>query len=518
MGSRIPVLVICLSMAIGTSVLGQRRTTSVSVSADQVETTTAIKPPAALVYVMQTIDLSEQLGDEANILTLDGEPLSPMRVNNITLGMVIDDQGHIATRLVGISPKAPPESIVVTPQQGRPTKARFLGLDTATGLSILEVTGDGFSAPGTFSKETAISPRQLRIFGFNPAQAQNQSPSMGFSRPRIHSFLGRVGRAVGDFRYRSKEPLFRLISPKLTPIQDCSMVVDSEGAIFGIALTDTTEEGQNLIFPASRLKSITDAIVRSKDSLAHGWLGATGVTMYASIASAMKPAANQDLGVRVTSVVPDSPADKAGVRPLDIILAVDDRTTASVEQLSTTLKRLSPGNEISLRLKRANEIKVVSATLVAAPTSDAGQQPAVLAKQLRSLETQLRSLETKDPQRPELETKVKSMRSVMASILGPAPVEVKLRVRYGIEVEPLSTQLLRYFAVSNGLLVTSVAEDRGATGGLRAGDVIVAIGNVPLNDAASLLKSLDVSSDQPLVLAVSRQREQVQITLARDLP
>lgn len=516
MRSPIPVLVICLSLAVATSVPGQRR--APAVSADQLETTTAIKPPGALVYVMQTIDLSQQLGDDANILTLDGEPLPPMRVHNITLGMVMDDSGHIVTRLVGITPKTPPEAVVVTPQQGRPTKARFLGLDATTGLSVLEVTGDGFVAPVAFSKETAVTIRQLRLFGFNPAQAQNQSPSMGFARPRIHSFVGRVGRAVGDFRYRSTDPLFRLISPKLTPIQDCSIVADNEGAIFGMALTDTTEEGQNLIFPASRLKSITDAIVRSNDSLAHGWLGATGVTMYAPIASALKPATPQDLGVRVTGVIPDSPAEKAGVRPLDILMAVNDHPIASVEQLSTTLKRLSPGSEILLRLKRANEIKVVSAKLVAAPTYDSGQQPAVLAKQLRLMENQLRSIEPTDPQRPELENKVKSMRSVMASILGPAPVEVKLRVRYGIEVEPLTTQLLRYFAVPSGLLVTSVAEDRGTTGGLRAGDVIVAIGDVPLNDAESLLKSLETSSDQPLVLAVSRQREHVQVTLARDLP
>jgi S1-C subfamily serine protease len=503
-------------MAAATSVLGQRR--AANVPADQVETTTTIKPPSALVYVMQTIDLSKQLGDDANLLTLDGEPLPPMRVNNITLGMVIDESGHVATRLVGISPKAPPEAIVVTPQQGRPTKAKFLGLDAATGLSILEVAGDGFVAPGAFSKEAAITSRQLRLFGFNPAQAQNQSPSMGFARPRIHSFLGRVGRAIGDFRYRSTQPLFRLISPKLTPIQDCSIVVDGEGAIFGMALTDTTEDGQNLIFPASRLRSIADAIVRSNDSLAHGWLGATGVTMYAPIGSAMKPSTTQDLGVRVTGVIPDSPAEKAGVRPLDILTAVNDHAVASVEQLSTTLKRLSPGSEVTLRLKRANEIKVVSAKLVAAPTSDSGQQPAVLARQLRSLESQLRSVEATDPKRPELESKVKSMRSVMASILGPAPVEVKLKVRYGIEVEPLSTQLLRYFAVPNGLLVTSVGEEGGTSSGLRAGDVIVAIGDVPLNDVESLLKSLEATSDQPLVLAVSRQREQMHVTLARDLP
>ncbi len=522
MRKRILLIVMCLSI-VGPSPLvqGQRRPGGGS-GPDKIETMTVFRPPAALVYVMQTIDLSQQLGGEENLLTLDGEPLPPMLVRNITLGLVLDDAGHIATRLVGITPQDPPQSIVVTPQQGRPTKATFLGLDAATGLSILEVAKEGFAAPGSpsgeLAKELATSSRQFRLFGFNAAQTQSQSPSMGFARPRIHSFSGRITRAIGDFRYQASQPLFRLISPKLTAVQDGSLVVDGEGAIFGVAIADTTEEGQNLVYPIARIKAIADAVIRSQNSLAHGWLGATGVTMYAPITNSAKPA-SADLGVRVTGVLPDSPAELAGVKAHDVLLAINDRSIASVEQLSSALKQLPPYSQLSLRLRRGSESKVLTATLVPAPTYEAGQQPAALAKQLRGLEDRLRSLEASDPARRELEPKVTAMRSVMNNILGPAPADVKLRVRYGIEVERLSTQLLRYFAVSNGLLVTSVSEtDRGARAGLRTGDVIVAVGRIQVNDLVSLLKALDESGDQPLVLAVSRQREPVQLTFVRDLP
>jgi S1-C subfamily serine protease len=75
---------------------------------------------------------------------------------------------------------------------------------------------------------------------------------------------------------------------------------------------------------------------------------------------------------------------------------------------------------------------------------------------------------------------------------------------------------MRYFAVAGGLLVTSVGEaSQAARSGVRAGDVIVSVGDRQVNDLATLLKALDEGGDRPPILAVSRQREQLQMTLAR---
>jgi hypothetical protein len=215
-------------------------------------------PPEALVYVQQSIDLSAQLGNEENLMTLDGEPLPPMMTRNVTLGLVIDDAGHVVTRLVGVTLANPPREIKVTPQRGIPRNAQFIGFDAATGLCVLQVEGQGITAPASVANEGSQSQLAVRLFGFNPALVQSQSPLMGFFRPRIHSFTGRVSRAVGDFRYQSSHPLYRLLTPQLTPIQDGSLVVDGSGAIFGIAVHDTTEEGFNLVYSMGRVRHTYD--------------------------------------------------------------------------------------------------------------------------------------------------------------------------------------------------------------------------------------------------------------------
>src|SRR5262245_24069781 len=84
------------------------------------------------VWVSHTIDLAQKLGGEDNIMTLDGEPLPMMRKPMVTLGLVIDNEGHIVTRLVDATLTNPPINVSIRAQGARPAHARFLGMDAVT--------------------------------------------------------------------------------------------------------------------------------------------------------------------------------------------------------------------------------------------------------------------------------------------------------------------------------------------------------------------------------------------------
>ena len=55
------------------------------------------------VWVSRTIDLTQQPGGEDNLMTLDGGPLLSYRPS-VTLGLVIDDEGHVLTRMADATP------------------------------------------------------------------------------------------------------------------------------------------------------------------------------------------------------------------------------------------------------------------------------------------------------------------------------------------------------------------------------------------------------------------------------
>jgi photosystem II stability/assembly factor-like uncharacterized protein len=71
-----------------------------------------------------------------------------------------------------------------------------------------------------------------------------------------------------------------------------------------------------------------------------------------------------DAGARLTKIVPGGPADKAGLKAGDIILAVGDKPVLAYKQLVEQVQAHKPGDTILLRVSRNHESKQVSLTLV----------------------------------------------------------------------------------------------------------------------------------------------------------
>jgi putative serine protease PepD len=69
-------------------------------------------------------------------------------------------------------------------------------------------------------------------------------------------------------------------------------------------------------------------------------------------------------GVRVVEVVPGSPAEAAGVRPGDVLIALDGAPLVDVRGYSAALKSHRAGDNVELKLQRDGEELVLTATLV----------------------------------------------------------------------------------------------------------------------------------------------------------
>ncbi len=466
--------------------------------------------PQGWVWVTQTIDHAKQLGVD-NVMTLDGEPVPSMVRLRVTLGLIIDDQGHIVTRLIDVSPGNPPINITIR-GSANVTTARFLGMDTVSGLCVLK-SDDPTLKIAHFSTTQSFPARiNIRLYGFHPRQASNLGSSMTAGYPRRNFYSGQIVKAGSNLRFNNNIPLYHLVNPQLAEVQDCSLILDKGDSVFGLAFYNIGGQGPHLVYPIAQILSIAQPVIKSNQSIAYGWLGASGRDMNAL---ANNPTAEKP-GVRLIAVAPDSPADMAGVKAQDILLSVNNRRVETLSQLASIMQQMPADSEVMLRVKRGSEYKHLKAKLAPVPAIEPEQQVFTFAQRLETMEEELKSMSPTDPKRQRQESRVGMMRNFVGAVASPAPPEIRLRVFYGFEVQALTGQLMKYFTVTNGILVSHVTENnKAARSGLMAGDIVLKVGNANIDNLAGLITALDKSSGESVEITVSRQREQMKINFIR---
>lgn len=400
------------------------------------------------VYVTQSVDTSKQIED--TIMTLDGEPFPSILKKRITLGLVIDDQGHVITRLIDKHPQN------ITIETSESLFAEHIGMDAVSGFSLLRVDRSKL-VPAILSTEdiNKTSP-YVRLYGFfSTRNAIGRYPKSDY-------YEGKLVRGIKDFRFSSDTKIYHLTSPTFRKEQDCSLVLNKDGGVNGLAVYDgSIQKNLHLIYPITEIKKISEALIKSQKNLDHGWLGATATSEKIATPSKKERDMNsqrlsgqlnmiQNQGVRVTSVAKDSPAEAAGLTEGDIVSSVNSQQVENFSQLATVMQQMRPGNEVILQVVRNNELKNLKATLAPAPT-----------------------------------------------------VDRRLLVFYGIEVQQMTSQLMNFFGVTNGVLITNVLIKNVS---VDAGDVITKVGDKTINNINDLIVTLAAYSKQAIPMTISRKR------------
>ena len=107
------------------------------------------------VSVVHTIDLDRmvELMREQQKLRVGVAGTAPPYIYNITTGIIIDDQGHVVTRLANLDPQDRDHKLTVTTGDGTILAAKLIGVDFATGFAVLHVA----SLKATTPKITRLS-------------------------------------------------------------------------------------------------------------------------------------------------------------------------------------------------------------------------------------------------------------------------------------------------------------------------------------------------------------------------
>ena len=180
-------------------------------------------------------------------------------------------------------------------------------------------------------------------------------------------------------------------------------------------------------------------------------------------------------GVLVTAVVSGSPAERAGLEAGDRIVAIDGKAIATQRDLGDVLHGLEAGKQVTVEVRRDGDRKRRDVTL--------GERRGAFAigeGRFMELPEGVHVTPLPDGALAELEREYGLVAHARRPLLG-------------ISILPLTDELREHFGIERGrgVLVSAVSKGSAAErAGIRAGDVIVAVGGSPVNDAGDIGRAL----------------------------
>lgn len=346
--------------------LYQRVSPSV-VSIQAVQTLTNIEHPP-LPEGMPTPEIFPELPDE------------PFRQAGEGSGFVVDKQGHIVTNNHVVAESS---ELQVTFFDGTTVPATIVGADPDSDLAVIEVDVPSDSLqPIIWGDSDQVNVGQRAIAIGNPFGYENTLTS------GIISGLSRSLPAITGYRI----PEIIQTDAAINPGNSGGPLLNSQGEVIGVnsaivpnfnQLGERSFLGVGFAIPSNLARRVVPSLIET-GQYTHPWIGFSGMDVLPEIAAAMDlPKAS---GALVIRVVPDSPAEEAGLRgggqdaievmgsPVviggDVIIRIDDYEIHRFDDLLSYLSRRGEvGQDVTLTVIRDGKTRTITVTL--------GQRPPI---------------------------------------------------------------------------------------------------------------------------------------------
>ena len=273
-------------------------------------------------------------------------------------GFVIDSSGYILTNNHVISKAAQTGgSIQVSLSDGTFYSAKVIGRDASYDLAVLKINASGLKAL-QFGDSDAVAVGDLVIAIGSP---------LGLSGTVTTGIISAKNRAVTAGESDSESSFINALQTDaaINPGNSGGPLVDATGAVIGvnsaIASLGTTSQlgsiGLGFAIPINQARKTADQLIKN------------GVATYPVIGVSLNMNYAEN-GAQVATtgrgILPESPAEKAGLRGGDVIIEIDGKEIYSPEELIVSVRAKNVGDRVTLGYLRDGVKKTVTLTLIAA--------------------------------------------------------------------------------------------------------------------------------------------------------
>ncbi len=265
----------------------------------------------------------------------------PRQVSNLGSGVIVSANGYILTNHHVVESA---DEIQVALSNGKTVTAHIVGSDPETDLAVLKIKADNLPAI-TFAKSDSLRVGDWVLAVGNPFGV-GQTVTAG-----IVSALGRTHLGINTFEN------FIQTDAAINPGNSGGALVDTAGNLVGVnsAIYSRTGGSQGIGFaiPVSIARQVMEQIIK-EGGVTRGWVGIEVQDLTPELAESFN-LKNVNEGALIAGVLKDGPADKAGVKPGDVLLAINGNPVKDSSSLLNLIAALKPGDTARLTVARKNQ-------------------------------------------------------------------------------------------------------------------------------------------------------------------
>jgi len=268
-------------------------------------------------------------------------------------GVIVSDDGYILTNNHVIEGA---DELKVSLSDEREFTAKVIGADPKTDVAVIKIEAENLPAI------TLADSDKLRVgdvvFAVGNPLGVGQTVTMGIVSAKGRNQLRLLENVAGYENFIQTDAAINMGNSG-------GALVDAKGRLVGVNSAIISPSRGNIgigfAIPVNFAAYVMNSLIAT-GTVSRGYLGVSSETVTADVAEQLGLPKDAK-GVAITDITPDSPADKGGLKRTDVILAINDKSVSSLEELRLTVAQMLPDTKVKIKLIREAKELTLEVTL-----------------------------------------------------------------------------------------------------------------------------------------------------------
>lgn len=343
-------------------------------------------------------------------------------------GFVIKDSGIVITNNHVIQNA---EGIFVKFTDGKEYEAKLVGTDPVSDIAVLKIKSDKKFPAVKFGDSNKARVGDWVLAIGNP---------FGLGGTVTQGIISAINRDINMGRYDN----FIQTDASINQGNSGGPLFNMNGEVMGINTAIYSNSGGSVgigfAIPANFAKNVIEQLIKYGETK-RGWLGVRIQTVTKEIAESL--GLKEAVGALVTDVNPDSPADKAGLKPGDIIIVFNGKKVKSMRDLPRLVGEAPVGKAASVKIWR-NKKEILKTVILGRLENTAEFKQKIPKKtseqQVKSLGIDVRDIEEDDR---KMRNKLEKKTGVIIKKIDPNGAMALLPIRPGDAIISLQNNSIK---------------------------------------------------------------------------